>query len=126
MSEVPAQAADNLVFHLSWDFGRQLAANGSNGTDHGRGGHTILVGNPLQGGTYGDMFPIREATPEPGDSQGRTPFEIPGRDINGLTSLEHVWAAHCNWLQAGTSGTVFPGAGSSLLESGVSLASLYS
>lgn len=125
MAEVPAQAADNLVFHLSWDFGRQLAANGSNGTDHGRGNYTILVGNPLQGGVYGDPFPMREATPEPGDSQGRTPFQIPGRDIDGLTSLEHVWAAHSEWLQAGSSGTVFPGATGAPLESGVSLAGLY-
>lgn len=124
-NEISAQANDNLVFHLSWDFGRQLAANGAEGTDHGRANYTILIGKPLQGGSYGNLFPDREAIPEPGDSQGRTPFEIPGRDILGLTSLEHVWSAHCDWLQAGISSTVFPNAASSPIENGVSLANLY-
>ncbi len=125
-NELSGAVNDKLVYHLSWDFGRQLAANGANGTDHGRGNYTILIGNPLQGGTYGDLFPMREATPEPGDSQGRTPFEIPGRDINGLTSLEHIWSAHSDWLQPGISGTVFPNAATSPIESAVSFASLYS
>lgn len=123
--ELSAQANDNLVFHLSWDFGRQLAANGSNGTDHGRGSYTVLIGKPLQGGSHGDMFPDHEASPDPEDSQGRTPFQIPGRDIEGLTSLEHIWSAHCDWLQSGTGSTVFPGAAGSPIENGVDLSSLY-
>lgn len=125
-NELSTQANDNLVFHLSWDFGRQLAANGAAGTDHGRGNYTILIGRPLQGGIYGKLFPDREALPDPGDSQGRTPFEIDGRDINGLTSLEHIWSAHSNWLQAGISGSVFPRAAGSPIESGVDLSGLYS
>ncbi len=51
--EMSAQALNNLVFHFSWDFGRQIAANGSAGTDHGRGSYTILIGKPLTGGVYG-------------------------------------------------------------------------
>ncbi len=120
-----SQVNDNLVFHFTSDFGRQLMANGSNGTDHGRGSYTIMVGRPLQGGTFGDIFPQREALPDPQDSQGRTPYEISGRDIKGLTSLEHIWAEHCEWLQAGTGGIMFPGAAASPIEAGVSFASLY-
>ncbi len=71
------------------------------------------------------MFPQAEATPDPNDSEGRTPFEIPGRDITGLTSLEHVWAAHAEWLSPGISVSVFPNAVGSPLESGVNLANLY-
>lgn len=123
--EMSSQARDNLVFHLSWDFGRQLAANGSSGTDHGRGNYTILIGHPLQGGIHGELFPDREALPDPEDSQSRSPFQIPGRDIDGLTSLEHIWSAHCNWLQPGTGSSVFPNASSSPIEPGVNLGSLY-
>lgn len=124
MAEIPSQAADNLTFHISWDFGRQIAANGSSGTDHGRANYTILVGRPTIGGTHGEMFPIREAMPEPGDSQGRTPFEIPGQDILGLSSLEHIWSAHAHWL--GTD-TAFPDPAGKPIEPGVDLtpASLY-
>ena len=121
--DVPS-AASNLVFTFPWDFGRQLAANGSNGTDHGRGSYTILVGNKVQGGVYGEFFPLRESVPDPEDSQGRTPFEISGRDIDGLTSLEHVWARISDWLQPGIGSTVFPGAVASPLESGVDFTNL--
>ena len=106
-ADIPS-AESNLVFNISWDFGRQIAANGANGTDHGRGNYSILIGNPVQGGLYGDLFPQREANPDPADSQGRTPYEIPGRDIDGLTSLEHLWAQTCEWLEPGTGNMVFP------------------
>ena len=123
-SDVPS-AANNLVFTFPWDFGRQLAANGSNGTDHGRGSYTVLAGSPVQGGIYGEFFPQREALPDPEDSQGRSPFEISGRDIDGLTSLEHVWARASNWLQAGSGDAVFPGHALSPLETGVDLTNLF-
>jgi len=123
-ADVPS-AASNLVFTFPWDFGRQLAANGSNGTDHGRGSYSIVVGSLIQGGIYGEFFPQREALPDPEDSQGRTPFEISGRDINGLTSLEHVWARISNWLQAGSGDIVFPGYSLSPLETGVDLSNLF-
>jgi len=124
-AELSAQANDNLVFHLTSDFGRQLAANGANGTDHGRGSYTIMIGKPLRGGTYGEMFPAREALPDPYDSQGRSPFQIPGRDIEGRTSLEHIWTEHANWLQPGIAAQVFPNTGSSPIESAVSFSNLY-
>ena len=86
---------------------------------------TILIGDDLTGGAYGDMFPQREALPDPGDGAGRTPFEIPGRDINGLTSFERILAAACDWAHAGSGATVFPNASSSGLETGVDLGSLF-
>ena len=122
-NDIPS-AGSNLVFNLSWDFGRQIAANGANGTDHGRGNHSILIGSPVQGGLYGDLFPEREANPDPADSQGRTPFEIRGRDIDGLTSLEHLWARTCEWLEPGTGNVVFPNYQSSPIETGVDLSNI--
>ncbi len=53
----PAQ--DNLVCCFTTDFGRQLAANGDNGTDHGRGGYSIQIGKDVTGGVNGEMFPQR-------------------------------------------------------------------
>jgi hypothetical protein len=47
----PAQ--DQLPFCFSSDFGRQLRANGDNGTDHGRGIYTVVAGNDVNGGVYG-------------------------------------------------------------------------
>lgn len=118
-------ANDNLVYFFSSDFGRQLAANGARGTDHGRGSYSILVGNSINGGAYGDMFPLREALPDAADSQGRTPFEIPGRDIDGLTSIERVYTQACDWVAPGTGAVVFPNAVSSALETGVDLTGLF-
>ncbi|MEJ2095519.1 MAG: DUF1501 domain-containing protein, partial [Gammaproteobacteria bacterium] len=117
-------ANDNLVYFLSWDFGRQLAANGTVGTDHGTGNYSVVIGNAVSGGVYGDMFPEHEALPDPVDSVGRTPFEIHGRDIDGLTSIERVYARLCDWAAPGTGPVVFPNAASSILESGVDLTNL--
>ncbi len=122
--DIPS-AVSNLVLTFPWDFGRQLAANGSNGTDHGRGGSTVLAGSPVQGGVYGELFPLRESLPDPVDSQGRTPYQISGQDIDGLTSLEHVWARACEWLEAGSSSVVFPNYALSPLEAGVDFTSLF-
>jgi hypothetical protein len=117
-------ANDNPVYFLSWDFGRQLAANGTVGTDHGTGNYSVVIGNAVSGGVYGDMFPEHEALPDPVDSVGRTPFEIHGRDIDGLTSIERVYARLCDWAAPGTGPVVFPNAASSILESGVDLTNL--
>lgn len=119
-----AGANDNLVYLLSWDFGRQLATNGTRGTDHGIGNYSIIIGNSVNGGVYGEMFPQREALADPADSQGRTPFEIHGRDIDGLTSIERVYARISDWAIPGAGAIVFPNADSSVLENGVDLTEL--
>ena len=119
-------ASDSLVFNFASDFGRQLAANGSLGTDHGRGSYSFIVGKGVNGGVYGDMFPLREALPEGTDSEGRTPFEIPGRDIDGLTSVSRINSALCDWLQVGSGAQIFPDAIASEVESGLDLGQLMS
>lgn len=37
------------------EFGRRVKANGSDGTDHGTAGPMFLIGDPVQGGFYGDQ-----------------------------------------------------------------------
>lgn len=123
-TDVPG-ANDNLVYLFTSDFGRQIAANGSRGTDHGRGSYSIMIGHGVNGGVHGEMFPQREALADPADSQGRAPLEIPGRDIEGLTSFEQVYALACDWVSPGTGSAVFPGASSSMLEAGVDLSGLF-
>ncbi len=106
-------AKDNLVLYFSSDFGRQLRANGDAGTDHGRGLYSIVWGNDVSGGLYGEMFPEREANP---DANGKVPLETSGADVLGQTSTEKILAEVCEWMQPGSSSIVFPGASSAKIE----------
>ncbi len=109
---VGPQAADQLTYCFTSDFGRQLKANGDNGTDHGRGIYTILVGSDVSGGVYGEMFPERESI----EVNSKFPLDTSGADIEGRTSTERIFAQACEWMQPGSSGAVFPDAGSSDIE----------
>lgn len=113
---LPSQAKNKLVFVIFGEFGRQLNANGSGGTDHGRGNSVLLIGKPVRGGIYGDMFPNRELAR----------LNEPSPDIDGRTDIDQVFGACCNWTSAGSRGTVFPEFASSKRESGVSFARLFS
>ncbi len=42
---------------LVTDFGRTIDQNANNGTDHGRGGSTMIMGGGVQGGVFGYDFP---------------------------------------------------------------------
>jgi len=106
-------ARDNLVFYFASDFGRQLRANGANGTDHGRGTYSLLMGNSVRGGVYGEMFPAQEVNP---DNEGLIPMQTPGADIEGKTSTERILARACDWTQTGASSIVFPGASTAGIE----------
>jgi uncharacterized protein (DUF1501 family) len=44
----------NLVVMAYSEFGRRVAANSSQGTDHGAAGPVFLMGAPVKGGFYGD------------------------------------------------------------------------
>jgi len=77
MELLSSDAADQMVFNFSSDFGRQIIANGNRGTDHGRGLYTIMLGKDVQGGLYGEMFPEREASE---DGNGRIPLETSGSE----------------------------------------------
>ena len=102
---VAGNVAREMVFVFTSDFGRQLASNGSRGTDHGVGSYTILVGEAVNGGIYGEMFPASESTP---DANGRTRFDIQGADIAPRTSLERVLGELADWIQPGAAPIVFP------------------
>lgn len=106
--------ADNLVFVISSEFGRQLAANGDNGTDHGTGSCMLVIGKRVKGGIYGEQFPTSEITR----------FDKPNTDIAGKTSIERVISAVCGCYGGVVSDMVVPYAKSSMLESGVDLSGL--
>lgn len=108
---------DNLVFVITTDFGRQLHANGTLGNDHGRGNYMLVIGRPVRGGVYGDMFPDSEIPR----------FDVPGSDIIGLTDFQLILAELCDWAQPGSGGQVFPGVVNSTLalEPGVNLNALF-
>lgn len=56
MDDLKEQGKDEEVVVLMFsEFGRRIKDNGA-GTDHGSGGVAFVVGNPVQGGTYG-QFP---------------------------------------------------------------------
>jgi uncharacterized protein (DUF1501 family) len=115
MAALDSNAAEKMVFNFKSDFGRQLVANGDRGTDHGRGLYTILLGHDVSGGTYGEMFPEREAEL---DGNNRIPLETSGADVLGLTSTEKIQAAICDWVEPGSGAGVFPNAAMADEETG--------
>ncbi|MGI9334259.1 MAG: DUF1501 domain-containing protein [Gammaproteobacteria bacterium] len=116
-------ARENLTYIFTTDFGRQIAANGDHGTDHGRGNYTIVMGEAVRGGTYGEMFPESEIV----GGEGQTRYDQLGSDIEGLTAFENVLYEICEWVEPGTGATVAPeaAAGSLPVEPGVDLSTLF-
>ena len=113
--EIPADAADNIVLVIAGEFGRQLRANGDNGTDHGRGNAVLIIGNQVTGGVYGDMFPEAELER----------LDEPSADIDGLTDLDHIFGAVCDHVVPGTGSLVFPNRAIAKKEDGVSFTGLF-
>ena len=108
---LPADVTDNLIIVIGGEFGRQLRANGDLGTDHGRGNNVIVIGRGIRGEIYGDMFPDDEIERY---MNGRS------ADIIGRTSIEHIFGAASDWMQAGAGDMVFPNRASAAIEDGVS------
>lgn len=119
-ANLAASAKDNLVITLAGEFGRQLASNGDNGTDHGRGGMVIVIGNHVKGGVYGTMFPASELSPT-------NKFVSKwGDDTVGLTSFEPIFGAVADWVAGSSTGnSIFPNRSSAIIESGVTLNTLF-
>jgi len=113
--ELPVDVLDNTVFVLGGEFGRQLRANGDNGTDHGRGTSILVIGNGVRGGVYGEMFPEEELAR----------LDDASPDITGLTTIDTIYAKVCDWVQAGAGDLVFPDRSLSLIEDGIDLDSLF-
>lgn len=111
-------AFERLVFYFASDFGRQLVANGSAGTDHGSGTYSLLLGQAVRGGVYGEMFPARESRP---DGDGLVPLQTPGADIRGLTSTDRILSRAADWVSHGLGDAVFPNSAQGGLETGVRL-----
>ena len=81
----------------------------------------ILVGNGVNGGIYGEMFPGSEIR----GMANATRFDQVGSDIEGPSSFERVLAVDCDWVEPGTGSQVFPGAVASPVEAGVDLSMLF-
>ena len=124
LEKVAPDALDNMVILISGEFGRQLMANGTNGTDHGTGNSMLLIGKPVTGGCYGELFPQSELARVNADPEHV--FSEPNADIKGLTSMQQVYARVCDWLGSGTAEKVLPGWQNSILEKNVDLANILS
>ncbi len=53
--DVSAHGHGQDVVLVTWsEFGRRVSENGSAGTDHGTAGPLLMIGDPVQGGVYGE------------------------------------------------------------------------
>jgi uncharacterized protein (DUF1501 family) len=69
------QYGKHVVVLAYSEFGRRVAANASQGTDHGTAGPVFVAGQPVKGGFYGDEPSLTDL--DNGDLKGTTDF----RDI---------------------------------------------
>jgi len=109
--ELPESVSDQLVFTFGGEFGRQIRANGDGGTDHGEGSTMLIVGKPVTGGVYGDMFP---------ESELALRDEL-SPQIQGLTAIERIHAVLADWHTAGSGSALFPDSALSPQETGLDL-----
>ena len=74
----------NTVILVATEFGRTVAANGTNGTDHGTGAAAMLVGGAVQGGRIFTDWP------------GLAPANLlDGRDLRPTLGLDALIASAC-------------------------------
>ena len=59
-------AADNVMMLVFTEFGRRVEDNGS-GSDHGSGGGCYIIGQPVNGGMYGEYPSLKEVDQLDGD-----------------------------------------------------------
>lgn len=80
---------DNITIVTNSDFGRTLTSNGQ-GTDHGWGGHSLVMGGALQGGQVFGKYP----------SSLKKEYELNiGRGrLLPTTSWEALWLGVLQWL----------------------------
>ena len=104
---------DGLQVNATWDrsvvlvvteFGRQVAINGTQGTDHGSGGLALLAGGAVRGGQVIADWP------------GLAPNQrFEGRDLRSTTDLRAVLRTvlhqHLHVAQARLNDSVLPGSG---------------
>ena len=66
-------AADNVLMLVFTEFGRRVTDNGS-GSDHGSGGGSYIIGQPVTGGMYGQYPSLKEEDQLDGDLQFQVDF----------------------------------------------------
>ncbi|MGH1541254.1 MAG: DUF1501 domain-containing protein [Arenicella sp.] len=110
---------DKIVINIAGEFGRQIRDNGDLGTDHGKGNVMFLIGEGVNGGLYGDLFPASEIA-KLDDSSIRTP------DIDPETDLGYIFGAACDWVEANSSTSVFKSSDRVKLETNVSFNNILS
>lgn len=118
---------NNLVFTFAGEFGRQIRDNGRGGTDHGKANLMLVIGEQVNGGVYGEMFPTAELA-KYALEDWRTP------DIEPLTDIDYLFSSVCDWVSSGSGNQVFPRLTNSslppseqaILESGVTFQQLFS
>lgn len=93
--------ANNVTTFTSSDFGRTLTSNGD-GTDHGWGGHYLVMGGSVRGNRiYGRMPSYELNGPDDVDGTGRI---IPTHSINEYGAVMSRWMG----LADGDMGRAFP------------------
>jgi uncharacterized protein (DUF1501 family) len=102
LKESLGPAWQRTVVLVATEFGREVAINGSGGTDHGTGGAALLVGGAVQGG--------RVIADWPGLSKAQ---RHEGRDLKITTDLRAVMkgvlADHLRWSGKAIETAAFPG-----------------
>ncbi|HKY91709.1 MAG TPA: DUF1501 domain-containing protein [Nevskiaceae bacterium] len=114
---LPADARANLVIVVAGEFGRQIIDNGDQGSEHGLGNSVLVIGEPVNGGVYGTLFPASEIA--------KLDSGHWGPDIDGLTAFDHTFGRVADWMQSGAGAQVFPNRASRPLEAGVNLAGMF-
>ncbi|NOI82474.1 DUF1501 domain-containing protein [Vibrio tubiashii] len=94
--------ADQVVTFTGSDFGRTLTSNG-NGTDHGWGGNTIVMGNSVNGGKVFGDYPSLTLGDE-------NPLDIGDGVLIPTTAIDELYAELAVWFGATRSQThdLFP------------------
>ncbi len=94
---------DQVTLFSASDFGRTLALNSAGGSDHAWGGHHIVIGGAVKGGTLYGSFPnLAPNGPDDIDGSGRF---VP------QTALSQYMATLAAWFGVPRTamGTIFPG-----------------
>ena len=91
----------NVVLTIAGEFGRQIRDNGDAGTDHGKGNIMFIIGESVNGGIYGEMFPDSEV-----DKYDNQDLNTP--DIDPRTEIDPMFAEVCNWASTNIGDEVFP------------------
>jgi uncharacterized protein (DUF1501 family) len=97
-ADLEARGVDGRVLVHVWsEFGRRAQENGSDGTDHGAAGTSLLIGSRVDGGMVGEFAPLTQL-----DANGNQQENVDFRGV--YCSLLEQWFGQ-------DAGAVIPGAG---------------